>query len=134
MKRLIVGLMAASAIAIAAPAFAHDDGDANDNGDDEVYAAETYQDFTPIYQHVWQGIQHGVSDESYTSYQARRFYRELQGIRYRASWEERSGQYDPQDINYRLQALHDRMHITHQHGHDRVDQQYNNDWNGGRRW
>ena len=134
MKRLIVGLMAASAIAIAAPAFAHNDDDPNDNGADEEYSSQTYEDFTPMYQHIWQVIQHGVSDGSYTSYQARRFYRELQGIRYRASWEERSGQYDPQDISYRLQALHDHMHIAHQRGHDRMDQQNNNDWNGGRRW
>ena len=132
MRKFLLGLMATSAIAIAAPAFAHNDGDPNDNGDDEAYAAQTYQDFTPMYHHIWQGIQHGVSDGSYTSWQARRFYRELQGIRQRAYWEERQGDYNPDDINARLQSLHDRMHDAHQRGHDRQDQQ--NDWNGGRRW
>lgn len=118
--------MAASALGLAAPAFAHpDDGD---NGADETFAAATYQDFSPMYQHIWQGIQHGMSDGSYTRWQGRRFYRELQGIRARAIWEERSDNYDPEDINARLQSLHERMHIAHDAGHERLDRQ-NNEWN-----
>jgi hypothetical protein len=121
MRKLLLGLMAVSALAIAAPVFAHED----DQGFDENWSAASYQDFTPMYRHIWQGIQHGISDGSYTQWEARRFYRELQSIRARAWWEQRSGNYDPQDIGYRLQSLHERMHIAHERGHERM----NNDWN-----
>jgi hypothetical protein len=113
MKKLLIALLAATAVAAAAPAaFAHDDDD---------WSAESYGQFTQHYQHIWEGIQHGVSDGSYTPSQARYFYRQLQNIRGRAEWQSRSGYYDPQDINDRLEDLHDRMHVAHERGHDRLD-------------
>ena len=126
MKKLLLGLMAASTLAMAAPALAHE----GDDGSDEVFATSSYNDFTPMYQHIWQGIQHGLSDRSYTRWRARRFYRELQSIRTRAWYEQRSGQYDPEDINARLQNLHESMHIAHAQGHERLNNE-NNDWNNG---
>ena len=119
MRRLLFALLATSTLAVAAPALAHEDGD-------DDFTTSSYADFTPMYQHIWQGIQHGLSDGSYTQWQARRFYRELQSIRARAAWEDSRGDYDPEDINQRLQSLHVRMHIAHDQGHARL----NNDWYG----
>ncbi len=124
MKNILLALLAASSLAVAAPALAHGDGD--DDNDSAAWSAQSYGDFSGLYQHIWQGIQHGVGDGSYTNYQARRFYRELQRIRYRADWEERTGRYDPEDIQYRLQRLHDIMHVAHERGHERLDRE--GDW------
>jgi hypothetical protein len=121
MRKYLLALLAASTLAGAAPAFAHDD-----YGDDD-WNASSYSDFNQLYQHLWQGIQHGVSDGSYTPGQVRYFARELRNIRARAQWEEESGYYDPRDIDARLNRLHERMHIAHDRGHERL----NNDWYGG---
>ena len=123
MKTLLLGLAAAASLAIAAPAFAHDHDD-----NDEVWAAQSYGDFNQQYRHIWQGIQHGTGDGSYNSYQARQYFRELQGIRARADWMNQRGYYDPRDIEARLDRLHGRMHDAHERGHERLD----NDWNYGR--
>ena len=123
MNKLLLGLAAAAAFAITAPAFAHE----GDDGSDEVFAAQTYADFTPMYQHIWQGIQHGLSDGSYSRWQARRFYGELQSIRQQAWYGQRNGAYNPGQVNARLQRLHDSMHNAHAQGHERL----NNDWNNG---
>src|SRR3569623_61495 len=101
MKTIILAGLAAAALAFAGPALAH--------GDDD-WTAESYGAFSQQYQHIWDGIQHGLGDGSYTPWQARRFYRALQDIRGRADWEQRSGYYDPQDIEQRLERLHDTMH------------------------
>ncbi len=122
MKQILLTLLAASSLAVAAPALAHGD----DNGDDEAWAAQSYGDFSGLYDHIMQGIRHGISDGSYTRWQARRFYRQLQQIRQRADWEERNGNYDVQDIQYRLQRLHDVMHVAHERGHERLDRE--GDW------
>ncbi len=122
MKKLFLCLMATSTLALAAPAFAHD-GD----GDDFGYRATTYQEFGATYQHICQGIQHGLDDGAYNRWQAGRFYRELRGIWNRAEWEQREGGYDPEDIGARLNSLHERMHIAHEQGHERL----NNAWDGG---
>ena len=122
MKTLLLGLAAAASLAMAAQALAHDHDD-----NDEVWAAQSYGDFNQQYQHIWQGIQHGVGDGSYNIYQARQYYRDLQGILARADWQERRGYYDPSDIEARLERLHDRMHVAHERGHERL----NDDWNNG---
>ena len=121
MKRLLAALLATSTVAIAAPALAHGEGD-----DDWSTSAPTYGEFDQQYHHIWDGIQHGLSDGSYTQWQARQFYRELQSIRARAWWEQNRGYYNPQDIEYRLESLHTRMHVAHDQGHERL----NNDWYG----
>ena len=102
---------------------AHHDDDAWNNG------GQTYADFNTEYQHIWEGIQHGLSDGSYTRRQAQGFYRAMQQIRSRASWMERSGRYDPEDTQARLERLHESMHSAHERGHDRLDRQANSDWN-----
>ena len=114
MRTIILAGLAAAALAFAGPALAH--------GDDD-WTAESYGDFSQQYQHIWDGIQHGVSDGSYTPWQARRFYRALQDIRAQAYWQERNGDYDAQDIGERLERLHDTMHEAHERGHERIDEE-----------
>jgi outer membrane receptor protein involved in Fe transport len=101
----------------------HHDDDAWNNG------GATYADFDQEYQHIWQGIQHGLSDRSYTRREAQGFYRAMQQIRARANWMERSGRYDPEDTQARLESLHEAMHAAHERGHERLDRYNNSDWN-----
>src|SRR5215813_1115655 len=70
MKKMLLALLATSTLAIAAPALAHDD-------DDDWGRAPSYQVFQQQYRHIWQGIQHGLSDGSYTPGQADYFARQL---------------------------------------------------------
>jgi hypothetical protein len=119
MKKLLLALLATSTLAVAAPALAHDEGD-------DDWSAPSYSDFDQQHHPIWDGIQYGLSDGSYTPWQARRFSRELQSIRARAWWEQSRGYYDPEDTDARLESLHTRMHIAHDQGHERL----NNDWHG----
>ena len=129
MKRLIVALLATSTLAFAVPALAHPEP-AGAHEADEAWnnGGASYADFNQEYQHIWQGIQHGLSDGSYTRRQAQGFYRAMQQIRARANWMERSGRYDPEDTQARLERLHETMHDAHEAGHERLDRN-NNDWN-----
>lgn len=134
MRKFIAAIMASSALAMTIPVVvqAHEldvasaDEDWNNGG-------ATYANFDQEYQHIWQGIQHGLGDGSFTRREAYRFYREMRNIRARAYWEERSGNYDPEEIQARLESLHERMHIAHERGHERLDR-YNNDWNYNNGW
>jgi hypothetical protein len=120
MRKLTLVLLAAAGVALAAPALAH----AHDEDDD--WSVESYGDFGQQYQHIWRGIEHGLSDGSFTPGQARYFYRALRGIQGRADWEYRTGRFDPDEISARLDELHERMHVAHQRGHERMD----DDWYG----
>lgn len=118
---------------------AHEAGHAVQNlggggGDDEAWnnGGASYEDFNQEYQHIWQGIQHGLSDGSYTRRQAQGFYRAMQQIRARANWMERNGRYDPEDTQARLERLHETMHAAHERGHERLDRYNNSDWNNRR--
>lgn len=117
MKKLMMALMGTVALAVATPAMAHDD--------DDYWRPDSYGEFNQSYQHIWQGIQHGLSDGSYTPPEARYFYGQLRQIQRRAYWEERNGDFDADEIADDLQDLHQRMHVAHDRGHERL----NNDWN-----
>ena len=120
MKKLILAALAASLLAVAVPALAHE-------GDDDDWGIDSYPSFTQQYHHIWDGIQHGVSDGSYSPRQAQYFYQQLRDIQRRADWEQRTGRFDPEEISDRLDALHERMHVAHERGHERMD----NDWRYG---
>ncbi|MDB5416836.1 MAG: hypothetical protein JWP50_255 [Phenylobacterium sp.] len=125
MNKLLVALLATSAIGLGAPAVATahpDDGYAAQ--DDWNNGGDSYDEFNQEYQHIWNGIQHGLGDGSYTPRQAQQFFRAMQQIRARADWMERSGYYDPQDIQNRLERLHDYMHMAHERGHERLDRRF----------
>ena len=115
MRKLLLAALATSVLVVAMPAFAH-----GDDGDDD-WSAESYGDFSQQYQHIWDGIQHGLSDGSYTPRQARYYLQELRSVQARAIWENQRGGYDPYEINARLESLRGRMHIAHQRGHDRLN-------------
>ncbi len=133
MRMFIAAIMACSALAMTVPvvAQAHEPGEVSAD-EDWNNGGATYANFDQEFQHIWQGIQHGLSDGSYTRREAYQFYREMRNIRARAYWEERSGYYNPEEIQARLESLHERMHIAHERGHERLDR-YNNDWSGGYR-
>jgi hypothetical protein len=115
MKKLVLAALAATSLmVVAAPALAHE-------GDDDDWAVESYDSFNQQYHHIWDGIQHGVSDGSYTPREANYFYRQLRSIQARADWEQRTGQFDPEEISDRLNDLHERMHVAHQRGHERLN-------------
>ena len=118
MKKVVLALLASATFALATPALAHD-------GDDD-WTPDSYVEFNQLYQHIWQGIQHGLGDGSYTSREARYFYGQLRQIQRKAYWEERSGDYNPDEIAGDLQDLHDRMHVAHERGHERLDNEWNN--------
>jgi serine phosphatase RsbU (regulator of sigma subunit) len=122
MKKLMVALLATSTMAFAAPALAHEHpAETYAQADDWSNGGDSYAEFNQEYRHIWQGIQHGLSDGSYTPSQARQFFRAMQQIRARADWMQRQGYYDPRDIQVRLERLHDDMHEAHEAGHERVE-------------
>jgi hypothetical protein len=121
MKTLLLGIVTAASLAIAAPALAHPDDERGVIVDDWNNGGDNYGEFNQEYRHIWQGIQHGLDDGSYMPRQAQYFFRAMQQIRARADWQERRGDYDPEDIQGRIERLHETMHVAHARGHDRLD-------------
>lgn len=136
MKRLMVALLATSTMALAVPAFAHDHSEQPGASADEQWnnGGASYGDFSQEYQRIWDGIQHGVGDGSYTQSQGQQFFRAMQDIKARAEDMERNGRYDPQDTQARLQQLNNVMRNAHERGHaimDRGGQVGGDQWNNG---
>ncbi|MBC7637061.1 MAG: hypothetical protein H7251_15820 [Acetobacteraceae bacterium] len=123
MNKLILGLMASAALGICMPtaASAHPDEDAYQQQDDWNNGGDSYAEFDQEYRHIWNGIQHGLNDGSYTPREANYFYRQMQIIRAKADWQARRGYYDGGRIQASLEQLHDRMHNAHGRGHERED-------------
>ena len=134
MKRLFIILLATSAMTAAIPviAMAHPPAVVQDQDDDNSWnnGGATYVDFNQEYQHIWQAIQHGVSDGAYSRRQASSFYRAMQRIRAHADSDQRRGEFDPETTQAQLEQLHERMHNAHENGHDRQDSYNNRDNNG----
>jgi hypothetical protein len=80
-----------------------------------------YSLFDREYRHTIEGIRHGLSDGSFTRWQADRFYRELESIRYDAMRSMRYGNYNDDYIQARMERLHQRMHFRHERNHERYD-------------
>ena len=128
MKKLIGALLAAAAIgAVAGPALAYPDDDDDDDRNVPAYSQYFggYQSFDALYQHDWQGIQHGLSDGSYTRREAQYFAGQLRDIRRReAYFRSRDGILSPlegRDIQARLERLHEVMHEAHEDSHATQD-------------
>ena len=117
MKRLMVALLATTTLALAVPAFAHPEDHAVSTDEQWNNGGASYGDFNQEYQHIWDGIQHGLSDGSYTRSQAQQFYSAMQQIRARADYMNQNGQWNPQDTQARLAQLHNAMHQSHEAGH-----------------
>ena len=121
MKRLMIALLSTSAIAFAVPAAAHPEDHATTAEAPWNNGGATYADFNREYQQVWDGVQHGLSDHSYTREQGDRFLATMREIRARADEMQREGRYDPQLTHVRLAQLHNEMDAAHERGHDRLD-------------
>lgn len=78
--------------------------------------------FEQEYRHTIEGIRHGLRDGTFSRWQADRFYRELESIRYYALRSMRSGGYQNRYIQARLEQLHERMHFRHEMNHEREDE------------
>ncbi len=133
MKRLMIALLATSTMAFAVPALAHpDDHPAPGAAEQWNNGGASYADFNQEYQHIWDNIQHGLSDGSYSRPQAQQYMRAMQDIRARADVMQRDGRYDPRDTQARLERLHETMHEAHTEGHAAQDRAQSGDtWNNG---
>lgn len=80
-----------------------------------------YALFDQEYRHTIDGIRHGLSDGSLSRWEADRYYRELQGIRFDAMRSMRYGNYNYAYIQARMERLHERMHLRHERNHERYD-------------
>ena len=126
MKTLLIALLASSTLATALPSMAqaheYETYGYNQNGwanDDWNNGGNSYAEFNQEYQHIWQGIQHGLNDGSLSRQQAWRFSRELRSIQARAYWEQRQGGYNSGEAQAQLERLHERIHAIHDRGHER---------------
>ena len=90
-------------------------------GSDWSYGQGRYALFEQQYRHTIEGIRHGLSDGTFSRWQADRFYRELQSIRYDAMRSMRYGNYQDGFIQVRMARLHQRMHFKHERNHERDD-------------
>jgi hypothetical protein len=134
MKTLLTALLAATAIgAVAAPAFAHDPAPAP-----QQYGRYFggYQSFDELYQHDLETIQHSLRDGAFTRREARDFIAQLRYVKQRENhYRSRDGLLDEregQDIQGRLERLHEAMHDAHEDGHADQDERgnYGRDANG----
>jgi hypothetical protein len=92
--------------------------------ENDYWGVESYDDFSADYRHISEGIQRSREDGSYSPSQARRYARQLQQIRSFADREQRSGQFDAQDIEGRLTQLHETMHAAREDGQGTYNRDY----------
>jgi hypothetical protein len=92
----------------------------------DYWGVESYDDFGADYRHISENIQRGRENGFYTSYQARGYYRQLQQIRSRADWQQRSGRFNSEDIEMRLTQLRQNMHAAREDGRGRDGRNYRN--------
>lgn len=86
--------------------------------ENDYWGVESHQDFGADYSHIWQSIQRGREDGTFTRYQARRYTQQLQHIRDRADRQERRGRFDPQDIEAQLSELRRTMYVARREDRD----------------
>ena len=92
--------------------------------ENDYWGVESHDDFSADYRHIWESIQRGREDGTFTPYEARRYAQQLQQIRTRADWQERRGQFDPQDIEDRLSQLRRVMYVARQDNRNNTDAGY----------
>lgn len=138
MKRLFTALLASTALLAAVPAVAsaHDNGYGNgyyNNGNDWDRDGG-YNGFRQEFGHLYQGVQHGLSDGSINRWQARRFFDAIADARQRLEFYRRNDGYlspwEQRDMQARLQRLHEVLHVVHERDHEREDG-YGYDGNNG---
>ena len=73
--------------------------------EDDYWGVDSYDDFNNDYRHIWTEIQRGRDEGSLSRGRANHYLSELQRIRERADRQQRSGRFDPEDIEARLRDL-----------------------------
>lgn len=130
MKRILSVLLASAAMAgvIAPAASAHERGQYGRQSDWEDRDDSAYPRFHEALDHLYEGIDHGLSDGSIDRRDARRFYRAIDQLReYINDCRGRRGylnRWQVQDIQSRLDRLHEIMHEVHEEGHEAQDYGY----------
>ena len=131
MKTLLIAALAAGAALTAAPANAQqpyyaDHGDWDRRGERERRDPGYFGLFERDFGHINRGIRHGLSDGSFTRWEARQFRQELQRIQSRLDSfhddDEFLSPWEVRDIQRRINRLQHYMHIAHRGGH--AEQQY----------
>jgi hypothetical protein len=92
--------------------------------ENDYWGVESHQDFSADYRHIWQSIERGRQDGTFSRYEAQRYTQQLQQIQTRADWQERRGQFDPQDIENRLTQLRRVMYVARQDNRGNTDTAY----------
>jgi len=87
--------------------------------EDDYWGVESYDDFNKDYRHIYAEIQEGRDEGSLSRGRANHYLSELQRIRERADREQRSGRFDPQDIEARLHDLRGTIRYARAEGDDR---------------
>ena len=89
---------------------------------DRQTESQQFDQFGEQFDHLYEGVEHGLSDGSYTRRQARQFERSINDLRRRLDWYRRNDGYlsprGRQDIEWRLEQLHNALHEVHQDGHE----------------
>ena len=128
MKHIISTLLSTAAIAITAPATAsaHERDRGRYGQSDWQTERRQYDQFGEQFDHLHEGVEHGLSDGVYTRSEGRQFDRAINDLRRRLDWYRRSDGYlssqECNDMNRRLDQLHEVMHEAHEDGHE--DQGY----------
>lgn len=120
MKMIILGLAAAAALAAAGPAAAQYASDYRPQGGwDRDWSR--YGEFSDDVAHARQGIRHGMSDGSFTRWEAGQFWNDLRNIE-RLIWtfrgDGRLSGWERRRLEQRFDRLHEAMHEAHDEGHD----------------
>ncbi len=86
MRTVWLSLIASVAIAAGLPTVANAHPEEEPGySDDWNNGGGSYEEFSHEYQHIWNGIQHGLQDGSYSRWEANGFFRQMQAIRARAN-------------------------------------------------
>lgn len=126
MRKFLFLAAAYATLAIAAPVSAHENEREHEQPSYSFdrSGGEIRQEFD----HLEQGIRHGLDDGSLNHWQARGFQQQIWQLRRLESYERyQNGGYlsewQTRDLNSRLSRLHEVMHFEHEEGHERQ-----NDW------
>ena len=146
MKRRLAALLAASALAMAVPvaASAHENDRGYNQGSDWDRGDGGYNNFRQEFQHLYDGLRHGQEDGSFSRGEARQIYWAINSLRQRLDYFRNNDGYldrrEANDIQIRLNRLHQDMHALHDNAHDEQNygyggrnDNYGGDRNGGYR-
>lgn len=86
--------------------------------EDDYWGVESYEDFNNDYRHIWAQIRRGRDEGSLTRGDADRYIDRLQRIRQRADWQQRSGRFNPEDIEAQLRDLRRQIHYARREGRE----------------